>query len=267
MMPVLGWIGDFPIGAWPVFFALASLAGLILFRFLFLYGRPSVSQILFLPQALFLVFYIGGLLGARLLGAIEVGEFSLSSFFSFGQLSFFGGVIGAFVLAMPLLFTWRRFFGRIADAAIPALCLGLAIGRLGCLLNGDDFGALAGSIQSSWWSAPMWTMRSAGPGGELRYATQLEESLFAFGLAGLCGFAVVINRHVLMLRSGVIGFACGVLLCLHRMWNEVFRADFRSVVYWSAYSHAQVLALVLGAVCYLAVAVIVLRKQRKPDRL
>jgi phosphatidylglycerol:prolipoprotein diacylglycerol transferase len=267
MMPVLGWIGDFPIGAWPVFFALASLAGLLLFRFLFLYAGPSESRLHFLPQALFLAFYVGGLVGARLLGAIEVQEFSLSSFFSHGQLSFFGGVLGALVLAMPLLFAWRRHFGRIADAAIPALCLGLAIGRLGCLLNGDDFGALAGTIQQSWWSAPMWTMRSAGPGAELRYATQLEESLFAFGLAGLCGFAVVLNRHFLRLPSGAIGFACGVLLCLHRMWNEVFRADFRSVVYWSAYSHAQVLALVLGAACYLAVAVIVLRKQRKPDRL
>lgn len=265
MMPVLGWIGDIPLGAWPVFFAFASLAGLLLFRFLFLLGGLTETRAQFLPQNFFIIFYVGGFLGARLLGAWETQKFALGEIFSMGQMSFFGGVAGAIVVALPLLWKQRLYFWRIADAAIPSLCLGLAIGRLGCLLNGDDFGAPAGSIQQAWWSAPMWTMHGAGPDGVLRYATQLEESLFAFGLAGLCSFAIVLNRHVLRFRSGIIGFACGVLFCLHRMWNEIFRADFRSIVFWSSYSHAQILALFLGGACFVALAFIVLRAPRSQD--
>jgi phosphatidylglycerol:prolipoprotein diacylglycerol transferase len=59
-----------------------------------------------------------------------------------------GGAIIALVLAAP--FVARRHclpIGRLADALAPALAIGVAIGRLGCFLNGCCFGAVC---QNAW---------------------------------------------------------------------------------------------------------------------
>src|SRR5260370_24224313 len=65
--------------------------------------------------------------------------FSLSVLASAGD--FYGGFIGALV-ASAIFF--RRHpqlpFWRIADLCGPAIALGQAIGRIGCLMAGDDYG-------------------------------------------------------------------------------------------------------------------------------
>jgi len=61
-----------------------------------------------------------------------------------GAKSFYGGVAGG-TLAALLYFRLRRLPSvAYADAAIPAVALGYAIGRVGCFVNGDDFGTLSG---------------------------------------------------------------------------------------------------------------------------
>ena len=54
---------------------------------------------------------------------------------------FYGGFIGALIAAS--LFFWRHPrlpFWQIADICAPAIALGQAIGRIGCLMAGDDYG-------------------------------------------------------------------------------------------------------------------------------
>ena len=66
--------------------------------------------------------------------------FSLSVFTSAGD--FYGGFIGALVASAiffrrhPRLPVWRT-----ADLCGPAIALGQAIGRIGCFMAGDDYGA------------------------------------------------------------------------------------------------------------------------------
>ena len=85
---------------------------------------------------------IGGLLGAKLLWTLEhLGEEALFNLLlNRGGLSWFGGFAGGVAAGLAFL-RWRQLpiVGMLA-AATPALTIGHAIGRVGCLLVGDDYG-------------------------------------------------------------------------------------------------------------------------------
>jgi phosphatidylglycerol:prolipoprotein diacylglycerol transferase len=88
---------------------------------------------------------LAGLWGAHLLSLLVHGwEGGLLALFQFvpGGKSLYGGLLlGG--LAAGLYFHLRQLpVLAHADAAMPALALGYAIGRIGCFLNGDDYGAL-----------------------------------------------------------------------------------------------------------------------------
>jgi phosphatidylglycerol:prolipoprotein diacylglycerol transferase len=85
---------------------------------------------------------IGGLVGAKLLWAIEFrGEAPfLSLLLSRGGLSWFGGFAGGVATGLWFLRRHRVPLLAALSAAAPALAIGHAIGRIGCLLVGDDYG-------------------------------------------------------------------------------------------------------------------------------
>jgi phosphatidylglycerol---prolipoprotein diacylglyceryl transferase len=86
-----------------------------------------------------------GLWGAHLLSMMvhgwDGGPWAAMQFVQ-GEKSLFGGLIaGGFAAA--LYFHWRKLpILAYADAGMPALALGYSIGRIGCFLNGDDYGTL-----------------------------------------------------------------------------------------------------------------------------
>lgn len=85
---------------------------------------------------------VGGLLGAKLLWTFEhVGEAPLADLLlSRGGMSWFGGFAGGLAAGVSYL-RWRKLHViAVLAAATPALVIGHAIGRVGCLLVGDDYG-------------------------------------------------------------------------------------------------------------------------------
>ncbi len=90
----------------------------------------------------------GAIIGAKVLmivrdlpeyAAAPLDLFSLSVLSSAGD--FYGGFVGALIASA--IFFWRdpRLpFWRAADLCGPAIALGQAIGRMGCLMAGDDYG-------------------------------------------------------------------------------------------------------------------------------
>jgi phosphatidylglycerol:prolipoprotein diacylglycerol transferase len=91
---------------------------------------------------------IAGICGARLVFMIQYGQ-PLSEFFFLwkGGLVFYGALLGGvvgfllgyrFVIKKHNLSAWK-----IADVLAPSIALGLAIGRIGCLLNGCCYGNVA----------------------------------------------------------------------------------------------------------------------------
>jgi phosphatidylglycerol:prolipoprotein diacylglycerol transferase len=89
---------------------------------------------------------IGGIGGARLLYVVQnwQAEFSGNPFEVIavwhGGLVFYGGFLGALVMIVAWSLYKRWPLLLIGDMAAPALPLGHALGRIGCLLNGCCFG-------------------------------------------------------------------------------------------------------------------------------
>lgn len=88
---------------------------------------------------------VGGLVGARLWWA--VGDLDaltadpIAHLFTSSGLTWYGGVIGG-ALAVLVWGRWRGLdLWHLAGAAVPALALGYALGRIGCQISGDgDYG-------------------------------------------------------------------------------------------------------------------------------
>jgi len=93
---------------------------------------------------LLLATLFGGLGGAKLVFLIQ--NATLAQFFSeplrylSSGLTFYGGLIGAFIFIYAVGLWKKVSFWTLTDCTAPVLVLGYGIGRIGCLLVGDDYG-------------------------------------------------------------------------------------------------------------------------------
>jgi len=138
MYPVLFRIGDFEITSFGALVAAAALVGLWMFRRELRHSH--------LPESgadAGLAGVVGGMLGAKLLWVsehLDEGPF-LDLLFSRGGMSWFGGSAGGLLAAVLVIRAKRLPMTAVLAAATPALAIGHAIGRVGCLLVGDDYGS------------------------------------------------------------------------------------------------------------------------------
>lgn len=86
----------------------------------------------------------GGLVGARLNYILEnFGKFLSSplEIFTGGGLIWYGGLLGGIAVLTYIVYRKKLSWLQTADILAPALALGYAVGRIGCLLAGDgDYG-------------------------------------------------------------------------------------------------------------------------------
>jgi phosphatidylglycerol:prolipoprotein diacylglycerol transferase len=138
MYPVLFRIGTFEITSFGAMVALGALVGLWIFRRELARSRLPDDAVDAAVWGL-----LGGLIGAKVLWTIEhMGgtEPFTSLFFSRGGMSWFGGFVGGVGAALYVMRRRRWPMIAVVAAATPALAVGHAIGRVGCLLVGDDYG-------------------------------------------------------------------------------------------------------------------------------
>lgn len=178
---------------------------------------------------------LAGLWGAHLLSLFVHGwEGGLLAPFQIlsGGKSLFGGLVAG-GLAAGFCFHYRKLpVLAYADASMPALALGYAIGRIGCFLNGDDFGTLT--------HLP-WAV--AYPPGTEAYADHLARGWLSFGaanslpthpvqlylsLVGLSLFVLLAGRRPSRAGSKLCAFL--VLYGVARFLMEWLRGDFRAVL-------------------------------------
>jgi phosphatidylglycerol:prolipoprotein diacylglycerol transferase len=139
--PNIARVGPFLLTWHGVFTALAIVAGLLLaHRELRRRGRALPN---FDTFAVFTV--IGGVVGARLFYVLDHPELFAGDLLRVlavqeGGLTIYGAVVGGFVAVLLLSRIYRQPFGVLADSVAPGLLLAQAIGRIGCLVNGDAWG-------------------------------------------------------------------------------------------------------------------------------
>jgi len=88
---------------------------------------------------------VGGIIGARLFHVIDQWDlyrdnpWQILRFWA-GGLSLYGALVGGFVFGITYAAIRKLPLGKVADLAAPGMILAQAIGRIGCLINGDAYG-------------------------------------------------------------------------------------------------------------------------------
>lgn len=135
MIPELFHVGPFSVSPFGLMLVAAFLGGYAQLRWgMKRIGVGSDDD----SNAILVAAAIGGLLGGKLYYAALYSDWHL--IYNRAGIVFYGSLIGG-ALAVTWVIRRRRLpFARCADAAAPSIAIGYAIGRVGCLLVGDDYG-------------------------------------------------------------------------------------------------------------------------------
>lgn len=170
-----------------------------------------------------------------------------------GGAVWYGGALLA-TIGISIYLRHRRIpLLAFADIALPALIGGLAVGRIGCLLNGCCYGAPT--------DLP-WGISCAHYPGEAVHPTQVYESIACAVLAGILYWAWGRRR-----RDGQIAFWGVVGYAVWRFGNEALRGDHDAFAFGTGLTTSQATSiwLVLGAM--VLATVVGAWRRRHPEAL
>lgn len=251
MYPILIEIFSFKIPSWHFFFILGFIIpGYFFFR-LGLKEKYPINEL----KKIYLITYISGYLGSRIFNIIfEEYTYSLLQIFEslqkLGGMTLYGGIIGA-LLANIIFFLKKsksQFLG-VLDIAVPCGFLGLSIGRIGCFLNGDDFGKAISKDYSLLFAVKFPSLAD----DTFRYPVQIWESLFALTI-------FLVGTHLISkyrkLNKGLIAIFCFLSYSLFRYWIEFYRGDPRSMFFKDAMSISQIISIGLFLIsCFIMIGI------------
>ncbi len=181
-----------------------------------------------------------------------------------GGLTYYGGFIGASLMAVYLLRRDRFPFWKAADMAGFAVPLGLGFGRMGCLLAGCCFGLRTEGGLGMSFPPHSPASESQFKAGDLASAsdwshkvlpTQIFESALSLGIAAFC----LLYMHGRKRYDGQVFTSFLALYALGRFVLEFFRADDRGGL--ANLSTSQLIGIALVA---LAAAIHVRRSRPGP---
>jgi phosphatidylglycerol:prolipoprotein diacylglycerol transferase len=256
MRPILFTIGGVPVASWYLFFALGGIAAYCLAAWLLARAARASSEGARAAEgfgSLFALCYVAGWFGARAFSLwreqTDVQGFvpSLEALFSMGPMTFYGGALVAFGVGLAWIRARRLPTGLLADACLPAASLGLAFGRVGCHLNGDDFGLpVANQVSPPAWAVAFPNLAD----GVARYPVQLAEA-GASGLIAALGSWAFLRVHTPRgtsswpARPGAVAAAVAVASTAQRFANEVYRGDPRGSFWGTSLSTSQGIAILV----------------------
>lgn len=246
MYPVIGRVGPFVIHSYGLALAVAFLAAFAWIRYEC--GRRDIVREI--AADLVLAAAVGGLAGARLAYVAAHWDYFGRHLvdvvkFQQGGLVFYGGVAGG-AAGVALVARLRKLpFGQVADMAAPALALGAAIGRVGCLLNGCCCGRLTQGSLGITFPAPL-----GGP----RFATQAFDGLYNLAIFAAL---VLISRRWSKLKPGFLFWLYAAVYSIFRFGVEFLREN---PILIGGLSGVQIISLCLFA----GSAAVLVLKYRRP---
>ena len=233
MYPILfNWQGII-VPSWHVCFFIAALLALaVLWQLQKRYRGYSRRQML----DLYLICYLSGYLGGRLLAIIVEQPYQgiwplIGEMFSLGSLILYGGVILATVNGLIYLRWQRLAVWQLLDHFLLALLLAVAIGRIGCFLNGDDYGIVTDSS--------LGVVFPNLNDNLVRYPTQLFES--AFCLVFFIGSYLLLGK----VDQGMIGLLIASGYAVWRFFCEFLRDDYRGWIISEKISTSQFISIMV----------------------
>lgn len=234
MYPILFTVGRFPVYAYGVFAGLAFLIGIW-------YATRRGPKYQVKPDAVLEVSILcifGAIIGSRIAFVWlnwQYFQHNLSQIFLVreGGLTFYGGVIGAVVFALPYILIKKYPIAAIFDICTPPIALGYAIARFGCFLNGCCYGR-ACTTCPSWFTVNF-------PGLSFpRFPTQLISIGYSLAILGIL---LVIEKHKQF--SGELFLDFLWLYGIARFGIEYFREEPYAV--WGIFTIGQFACLLIIA--------------------
>jgi phosphatidylglycerol:prolipoprotein diacylglycerol transferase len=183
-----------------------------------------------------------------------------------GGLVMYGGLFGALLAGFLCTRKYGLDVRQAMDLGLPAGFVGLAIGRIGCLLVGDDYGKpLPEGVELPFPIAlrvpdplPAHSLFDPANQGQLLYATQVWMSANALALA-LYGFWRLRRPR----PAGVLSLELLLLYALVRGAIESFRGDsVRGLWFSQTLSTSQLISIAVGGV---ALVLLLRRRIAKRD--
>lgn len=195
---------------------------------------------------------VGSILGAKLLMILRSASdyiadpsllWSVSTLQSAGD--FYGGFLGA--LGASALFFLRHRDVPVwaaSDACGPSIALGQAIGRIGCLMAGDDYGKPARVPWAIRFSHPDAAHIGGAPLDVPLHPVQIYESILCFAI-----FLFLVWLFRRKRFDGQIILAYSLLYAGARFFVEFYRGDAdRGFVFGGLLSTSQFIAILVAAV-------------------
>jgi len=224
---------------------------------------------------------IGILVGARALYVIveilrggEVGQAYVNNVFKMfafweGGLVMYGGAAGGIVAGLLCARKYSLSLANTLDLGVIASYFGLAIGRVGCLLVGDDYGRVVPEGKSYPFpiavrvpeTLPEGSLFGEENAGQLLYATQVWMSLDALLMAAI-GYIILKRRAY----RGQVALVVLFLYSIARTVIEHFRGDaIRGLWFNDTLSTSQVISIALGVLCLGLLIKNVIRRPASPE--
>ena len=239
MYPVLIQYKGFVLPAWHLFFVLGVTLGYVTLVHLWRLTMPAVDR--HDLDVLFLLCYISGYFGARAFSIVTEGNEGWSGLWHLGAMAFYGAPLGALPCALAWIWYRRLPWRGILDLALPALMIALSVGRIGCLLNGCDYGLPVKILPDA--APPWWALTDPVLEDELaRYPVTILESILALALAGSGFFALKRPGRRTPGRVG-LGLAAGYAMA--RFLLEYLRGDDRGWIIPDHLSPSQGISLLI----------------------
>ncbi|HUP00371.1 MAG TPA: prolipoprotein diacylglyceryl transferase [Gemmatimonadota bacterium] len=233
MYPILFRIGDFTVTSYGVMLVLAFVgAGLVVAAEWRRRGwEPGAAQDIVLAAM------VGGVVGSKLYWALahwsDLAADPVGTLFSRGGFTYYGGLIGGIVTVVAWL-AWRKYpLARAVDSCALAVPVGYMLGRIGCLLVGDDYGYPT--------DVP-WAMafpEGSPPTIDPVHPTQIYEILLTLPI-----FLVMWSQRKRPLPDGFLFFELLLLAGLERFVVEFYRVNVEVALGLTA---AQWISLALAA--------------------
>ena len=186
---------------------------------------------------------VGGILGARLMHVIDAWEYYVQDPVAIlrvneGGLAIWGSIIGG-PIGGAIYARWRGFsIPRLLDLGGLGLILGMAVGRLGDVVNGEHHGADA---------AVPWSVRYTHPNtlGDLNVPVHLAVGYELILDVVILAFCMWLLARRALPREGMVFWTMIALYSFGRFFVQFFRLD---QPFLFGLSQAQFLSFAVGAV-------------------